>query len=369
MHSWPLCQIHLQTGSTLVQTFSIHSSTNEMFRDIKSLSFTSKDFHHNQVSMTRDLTGLSRVFLGQLSKLCSLVLTLSGIDTNCEEKENDNLMIMSVLPYRKSIQMYDLNARDPTCSQSHGDSSKGMELCELINMHREVVAKERATRANIILDATLDTPMDIYNGDADSAVDRFWQKKKLEVGQHIEDWLEIDNIEGLVLPPENTRKAGRPKKQRIRGEDEPLKTHRKCAKCGTPGHNTLTCDAREKGVHGNRIKPQDQGAQDHNEATPAAVVVTQEAPAATQAVPVAPPMQPTPDLLEPANKRAPVQAQGGRGRSRRSRGGSVPQVPQPPLIQEAPPIQDEGVRGGSRRPRGPTEGTTVRTRGFISADI
>ncbi|KAF9624848.1 hypothetical protein IFM89_015402 [Coptis chinensis] len=28
------------------------------------------------------------------------------------------------------------NARDPTCSQSHGDSSRGMELCELINMHR-----------------------------------------------------------------------------------------------------------------------------------------------------------------------------------------------------------------------------------------
>ncbi|KAF9587460.1 hypothetical protein IFM89_003399 [Coptis chinensis] len=55
------------------------------------------------------------------------------------------------------------NARDPTRSQSHGDSSRGMELCELINMHREVVAKGRATRANIILDATLDTPMDIYN--------------------------------------------------------------------------------------------------------------------------------------------------------------------------------------------------------------
>ncbi|KAF9613362.1 hypothetical protein IFM89_007440 [Coptis chinensis] len=54
-------------------------------------------------------------------------------------------------------------ARDPTRSQSHGDSSRGMELCELINMHREVVAKGRATRANIILDATLDTPMDIYN--------------------------------------------------------------------------------------------------------------------------------------------------------------------------------------------------------------
>ncbi|KAF9626573.1 hypothetical protein IFM89_035458 [Coptis chinensis] len=76
----------------------------------------------------------------------------------------------------------------------------------------------------------------------------------------------LDNIEKLVLPPENTRKVGRPKKKIIIGEDEPLKTHRKCAKCGTPGHNTLTCDTRKKGVHGKRRKPQNQGAQDHNEA-------------------------------------------------------------------------------------------------------
>ncbi|KAF9603798.1 hypothetical protein IFM89_037932 [Coptis chinensis] len=64
------------------------------------------------------------------------------------------------------------NAKDPTRSQSHGDSSRGMELCELINMHQEVVAKERATRANIILDATLDTPMDIYNVRVCLVIDR-----------------------------------------------------------------------------------------------------------------------------------------------------------------------------------------------------
>ncbi|KAF9588333.1 hypothetical protein IFM89_008763 [Coptis chinensis] len=64
-------------------------------------------------------------------------------------------------------------ARDPTRSQSHGDSSRGMELCELMfNMHREVVAKGRATRANIILDATLDTPMDIYNVRVCLVIDR-----------------------------------------------------------------------------------------------------------------------------------------------------------------------------------------------------
>ncbi|KAF9622747.1 hypothetical protein IFM89_033982 [Coptis chinensis] len=206
---------------------------------------------------------------------------------------------------------------------------------------------------------------------------------------NIEDWPKIDNIEELVLPPKNTRKSGRPKKQRIRGEDEPLKSHRKCPKCGTPGHNTLTCDARKKGVHSKRRKPQDQGAQYHNEAA-----VAQAVPVAPpmQPAPSAPPMQPTPDLPEPSNRRgrkirnvplqeetpaaptqggrrralgpdevqhdaAPAQAQGGRGRapgqdevqydatpaqtqrgrgrSRRSRGGSVPQ---PPPMQEAPPI-------------------------------
>ncbi|KAF9597173.1 hypothetical protein IFM89_016161 [Coptis chinensis] len=176
---------------------------------------------------------------------------------------------------------------------------------------------------------------------------------------NIEDWPEIDNIEELILPPENTRKAGRPKKQRIRGEDEPLKTHRKCAKCGTPGHNTLTCDVRKKGVHGKRKKPQDQGAQYHNEA---ATAVAQEAPlaAAAQAVPATPPMQLTPDLPEPANKRGrkrrndPMQketpvapTQGGRGRAPR----------QDEVQHDAAPAQAQGGRGRSKRPRGPTEGT------------
>ncbi|KAF9592504.1 hypothetical protein IFM89_015075 [Coptis chinensis] len=44
---------------------------------------------------------------------------------------------------------------------------------------------------------------------------------------NIEEWLEIEDLEEL-LPPEVTRKVGRPRKQRIRGEDEPTKTKRKC---------------------------------------------------------------------------------------------------------------------------------------------
>ncbi|KAF9609363.1 hypothetical protein IFM89_015618 [Coptis chinensis] len=146
--------------------------------------------------------------------------------------------------------------------------------------------------------------------------------------------IQLDNIEELVLPPENTRKAGSPKKQRIRGEDEPLKTHRKCAKCGTPSHNTLTCDARKKGVHGKRRKPQDQE---------------------TPTTPTQGGRGRAPGQDEVQHDAAPTQAQGGRGRSRRSRGGSVAHVPQPPPMQEAPPIQDEGARGGCRTPRGPTE--------------
>ncbi|KAF9622169.1 hypothetical protein IFM89_030027 [Coptis chinensis] len=147
---------------------------------------------------------------------------------------------------------------------------------------------------------------------------------------NIEDWPKIDNIEELVLPPKNTRKSGRPKKQRIRGEDEPLKSHRKCAKCGTPGHNTLTCDARKKGVHSKRRKPQDQGAQYHNEAA-----VAQAVPVAPpmQPAPSAPPMQPTPDLPEPSNRR----------------GRKIRNVP----LQEETPAAP--TQGGRRRALGPDE--------------
>ncbi|KAF9587959.1 hypothetical protein IFM89_006284 [Coptis chinensis] len=158
----------------------------------------------------------------------------------------------------------------------------------------------------------------------------------------------------LVLPPEHTRKARRPKKQRIKSEDEPLKTYRKCAKCGTPGHNTLTCDARKKGVHGKRGKGKAQGGQDHNEAA------SRQQPFEQQ-----PPEQHAPP--EEANRRGrkrksvPLQQEqqveheapqvAKRGGGRRPRGGRAPKV-EVEHEAAAPPPPERGVRGRSTRPRG-----------------
>ncbi|KAF9587600.1 hypothetical protein IFM89_004432 [Coptis chinensis] len=54
------------------------------------------------------------------------------------------------------------NVRDPTRSQSHGDSSIGMELCELINMYKKLLPRE-GQQGQISFLMQLDTPMDIYN--------------------------------------------------------------------------------------------------------------------------------------------------------------------------------------------------------------
>ncbi|KAF9591619.1 hypothetical protein IFM89_004848 [Coptis chinensis] len=76
---------------------------------------------------------------------------------------------------------------------------------------------------------------------------------------NIKDWPEIEGPNELVLPPEQTKQAGRPRKQRIRGEDEPHKTKRKCKKCGTLGHNALTCEVRQKRIYGKKGKSKDKG--------------------------------------------------------------------------------------------------------------
>ncbi|KAF9587355.1 hypothetical protein IFM89_001455 [Coptis chinensis] len=111
----------------------------------------------------------------KLTMVCFIDKKRPGLEYPCwrqEKKWQVSNHIEGSLQIHQRRQMYDLNARDPTRSQSHGDSSRGMELCELINMHREVVAKGRATRANIILDATLDTLMDIYNVRVCLVIDR-----------------------------------------------------------------------------------------------------------------------------------------------------------------------------------------------------
>ncbi|KAF5198665.1 Phox/Bem1p, partial [Thalictrum thalictroides] len=60
----------------------------------------------------------------------------------------------------------------------------------------------------------------------------------------VDDWGQPDR---LVLPPPKQKAPGRPKTQRIRGEDEPVKEKKKqmiCSKCKATGHNKRTCDAR-----------------------------------------------------------------------------------------------------------------------------
>ncbi|KAF9625089.1 hypothetical protein IFM89_018701 [Coptis chinensis] len=60
-----------------------------------------------------------------------------------------------------------------------------------------------------------------------------------------EDWGKI-KPEDVVQPPPLERHPGRPKKQRIRGDDEKkAKSKRKCKKCLEPGHNKRTCPLRK----------------------------------------------------------------------------------------------------------------------------
>ncbi|KAF9608636.1 hypothetical protein IFM89_010420 [Coptis chinensis] len=55
------------------------------------------------------------------------------------------------------------SVREPANTQSCGHYSHGMQLCELLNMHREVVAKGRATKTNVFADMNVDSSLEIYN--------------------------------------------------------------------------------------------------------------------------------------------------------------------------------------------------------------
>ncbi|KAF9605985.1 hypothetical protein IFM89_021311 [Coptis chinensis] len=58
-----------------------------------------------------------------------------------------------------------------------------------------------------------------------------------------------------VLPPTIERKVGRPRKQRIRGDDEERATSkRKCRKCKEPGRNSRTCPHGKNGKNGKKQK-------------------------------------------------------------------------------------------------------------------
>ncbi|KAF9595217.1 hypothetical protein IFM89_037815 [Coptis chinensis] len=61
-----------------------------------------------------------------------------------------------------------------------------------------------------------------------------------------EHWDKI-KPKNVVLPPPNERRPGRPKKQRIRGNDEEKASgKRKCRNCGEVGHNSRTCKKAAK---------------------------------------------------------------------------------------------------------------------------
>ncbi|KAF9600673.1 hypothetical protein IFM89_011344 [Coptis chinensis] len=69
-----------------------------------------------------------------------------------------------------------------------------------------------------------------------------------------EDWQKRTLDKELVLAPEVTTQPGRPRKQRIRADDEMPKSKKKCAKCQEEGHNSRSCDARKKGEFGKKKK-------------------------------------------------------------------------------------------------------------------
>ncbi|KAF9602671.1 hypothetical protein IFM89_030559 [Coptis chinensis] len=181
---------------------------------------------------------------------------------------------------------------------------------------------------------------------------------------NIEDWPEITLDKELVLPPEVSTQLGRPRKQRIRADDEMPKSKKKCVKCQEEGHNSRSCDARKKGEFGKKKKRKAQvqdGPQMQDEPH------MQDRPQMQQQAPPmqedAPPMQqrkgkkskgaqteqevsqqqPPPQVQQ--QQEAPAQGWGRRGRGGKGRGAPV---------QEATPVQEPQAeqplgRGGRGR--------------------
>ncbi|KAF9598415.1 hypothetical protein IFM89_027848 [Coptis chinensis] len=204
---------------------------------------------------------------------------------------------------------------------------------------------------------------------------------------NIEDWPEITLDKELVLPPEVSTQPGRPRKQRIRADDEMPKSKKKCAKCQEEGHNSRSCDARKKGEFGKKKKRKAQvqdGLQDGPQMQQQAPPMQEDGPRMQQQAPPmqedAPPMQqrkgkkskgaqteqevsqqqPPPQVQQ--QQEAPTQEQPP-GRGGRGRGALVQEVA--PVQEPQAPVQEPQApgKGGRGRPRGGRTGRGGNGRG------
>ncbi|KAF9625192.1 hypothetical protein IFM89_020112, partial [Coptis chinensis] len=191
---------------------------------------------------------------------------------------------------------------------------------------------------------------------------------------NIEDWPEITLDKELILPPEVTTQLGRPRKQRIRADDEMPKSKKKCAKCQEECHNSRSCDARKKGEFGKKKKRKD-GPQMQRQAPP----MQEDAPPmqqrkgkkskGAQTEQKVSQQQPPPQVQQ--QQEAQAQGRGRRGRGGKGRGAPVqePQAEQPPGRggrRRGAPVQEPQApgRGGRGRPRGGRTGRGGNGRGM-----
>ncbi|KAF9602201.1 hypothetical protein IFM89_025670 [Coptis chinensis] len=167
---------------------------------------------------------------------------------------------------------------------------------------------------------------------------------------NIEDWPEITLDKELVLPPKVSTQPGRPRKQRIRADDEMPKSKKKCAKCQEevtiPDH--VMQGKKENLARRRKEKMQQQAPPMQEDAPPMQQRKGKKSKGAQTEQEVSQ-QQPPPQVQQ--QQEAPVQGRGGRGRG----------AP----VQEVAPVQEPQApgRGGIGRPRGGKTGRGGNGRG------
>ncbi|KAF9620840.1 hypothetical protein IFM89_014777 [Coptis chinensis] len=124
------------------------------------------------MSTQRSLLSLGGVqaSASKLNIMTSMTMTMKGRGTPKRKKRRlGQARINAIIEDDPSSIDLDLDndpvaqVREPANTQSCGNYSHGMQLCELLNMHREVVAKGRATKANVFTDMNVDSSLEMYN--------------------------------------------------------------------------------------------------------------------------------------------------------------------------------------------------------------